>query len=59
MEIREALGLAQKSVDTNPEQVIEDCRILHKKMGAHSKIYLVAAQAYIRLKLLETQKQHY
>ena len=51
VEIREALGLAQKSVDTNPEQVIEDCRILHKKMGAHSKIYLVAAQAYIRLKL--------
>ena len=46
MELRETLELANKSVETNPEQVINDCRILHEKMGAHSKIYLVAAGIY-------------
>ena len=50
-EMSETLELAQKSVESNPEQVIKDCRILHEKLGANSKIYLIAAQAYIRLKL--------
>ena len=50
-ELRETLELAQKSVESNPKQSIKDCRILHKELGINSKVYLVAAQAYIRLKL--------
>ena len=50
-ELRETLELAQKSVESNPEQTIKDCRILHQELGVNAKIYLVAAQAYIRLKL--------
>lgn len=50
-EMSETLELAQKNIESSPEQVIKDCRILHEKLGANSKIYFIAAQAYIRLKL--------
>lgn len=50
-ELQEALNLARQTVESNPQQVISDCTLLHNKLGVQAPIYEVAAEAYIRLQL--------
>ena len=51
LELQEALTLARQTIDTDPQQVIRDCNLLHEKLGVQAQIYEVAAEAYIRLQL--------
>ena len=50
-ELQEALALARQTIETNPQQAIKDCTLLHNKLGVQPPIYEVAAEAYIRLQL--------
>jgi len=50
-ELQETLSLARQTVESNPQQVISDCTLLHNKLGVQAPIYEVAAEAYIRLQL--------
>ena len=51
LELQEALSLARQTVDADPQRVIQDCNLLHQKLGVQGPIYEVAAEAYIRLQL--------
>lgn len=51
LELQETISLARQTVETNPQQVISDCALLHSKLGVQAPIYEVAAEAYIRLQL--------
>lgn len=50
-ELHETLALARQTIDTDPQQVIRDCSLLHNKLGIQAPIYEVAGEAYIRLQL--------
>ena len=50
-ELRESLDLARQTIDSDPQQVIRDCTLLHSKLGIQAPIYEVAGEAYIRLQL--------
>ena len=50
-ELQETLALARQTVESDPEQAISDCTLLHNKLGVQAPIYEVAAEAYIRLQL--------
>ena len=51
MELQETLALARQMVDSDPQQAISDCTLLHHRLGVQASIYEVAAEAYIRLQL--------
>ena len=51
LELQEAIALARQTVEVDPAQVINDCTLLHTKLGVQAPIYEVAAEAYIRLQL--------
>jgi tetratricopeptide (TPR) repeat protein len=50
-ELQETLALARQTIAADPQQAIQDCRMLHAKLGAQAPIYEVAAEAYIQLQL--------
>ena len=50
-ELHETLALARQTIDSDPQQVIRDCSLLHEKLGIQAPIYEVAGEAYIRLQL--------
>jgi tetratricopeptide (TPR) repeat protein len=50
-ELQEAMSLARKTIESDPQQTIKDCTLLHNKLGVQAPIYEVAAEAYIRLQL--------
>ena len=50
-ELQETLSLARQTIEVDPQQVIRDCVLLHKKLGIQAPIYEVAGEAYIRLQL--------
>ena len=50
-ELQEALSLARQTVETDPQQTINDCTLLHNKLGVQAPIYEVAAEAYIKMQL--------
>ena len=50
-ELQESLKLARLTLDTDPESVLNDCSVLHQRLGIQPAIYNLAADAYIRLKL--------
>ncbi len=50
-ELQEILLLARQTIETNPEKSLQDCKLVHKKLGAQASVYIVAGEAYIRLKL--------
>ena len=50
-ELHETLALARQTIDSDPQQVIRDCILLHEKLGIQAPIYEVAGEAYIRLQL--------
>ena len=50
-ELQETLALARQTIAADPQQAIQDCRMLHTKLGVQAPIYEVAAEAYIQLQL--------
>ena len=50
-ELHETLALARQTIDSDPQQVIRDCALLHEKLGIQAPIFEVAGEAYIRLQL--------
>ena len=50
-ELQEAMSLARRTIESDPQQTIKDCTLLHNKLGVQTPIYEVAAEAYIRLQL--------
>ena len=51
LELQETIALCRQTVEADPQQVIRDCTLLHKKLGVQAAIYELAAEAYIRLQL--------
>ena len=50
-EVQETIRLSRSLLDVNPRQVLDDCCILHTRLGVNSTLYTLAGEAYIRLKL--------
>ena len=38
-ELHETLALARQTIDSDPQQVIRDCILLHEKLGIQAPIY--------------------